>query len=92
MNLPSDQPTKSKITAGSRRARRADRLATIRLRAMIWRTLNERDITMPSAIASAVGMPAIEAAKLLTGRVWREGDVVRLEAVAARLGAQVPGQ
>jgi FAD synthase len=31
-------------------------------------------------------MPAVEATKLLTRRHWREGDVVRLEAAAARLG------
>ena len=35
-------------------------------------------------------MPAAEATNLLTRRQWREGDVALLEAVAARLGVQVP--
>jgi hypothetical protein len=35
-------------------------------------------------------MPAAEATKLLTRRQWREDDVARLEAAAARLGVQVP--
>ena len=35
-------------------------------------------------------MPAAEATSLLTRRQWREGDVARLEAAAARLGLQVP--
>jgi hypothetical protein len=33
-------------------------------------------------------MAAIEASKLLRGHQWREGDVARLEAAAARLGLQ----
>jgi hypothetical protein len=49
--------------------------------------LDERDITTPTAL----GMPAAEATSLLTRRQWREGDVARLEAAAARLGVQVPG-
>jgi hypothetical protein len=48
--------------------------------------LDERDITTPTAL----GMPAAEATSLLTRRQWREGDVARLEAAAARLGVQVP--
>ena len=39
----------------------------------------------------ALGMPAAEATSLLTRHQWREGDVARLQAAAARLGVQVPG-
>jgi hypothetical protein len=88
MNLP---PTKPKQSAEERRARQADRLTTIRLRVAIGRALGERGITTPEAISEALGIPAAEAVKLLTRRHWREGDVARLQAVAARLGVQVPG-
>ena len=70
-------PEKPKQSAEERRARQEDRLASIRLR---------------MAIGEALGMPAAEATKLLTGRQWREGDVALLEAAAARLGLQVPVQ
>jgi hypothetical protein len=33
---------------------------------------------------------AAEATSLMTRHRWREGDVARLEAAAARLGVQVP--
>jgi hypothetical protein len=36
-------------------------------------------------------MPAAEATSLLTRHQWREGDVARLQAAAARLGVHVPG-
>jgi hypothetical protein len=58
----------------------------------IGRELDERGITTPAAIGEALGMSAAEATKLLRGHQWREGDVARLEAAAARLGLQVPGQ
>jgi hypothetical protein len=86
MTLP-----RPKQSAEDRRARQRDRLSTIRLRMVIWRALDEREITMPAGISAAIGLPPAEAAKLMTGRVWHEGDVARLEAVAARLGVQVPG-
>jgi hypothetical protein len=35
-------------------------------------------------------MPPAEATALLARHQWREGDVALLEAVAARLGVQVP--
>ena len=92
MNLPPDQPlppAKPKLPPEERRARQADRLTTIRLRMAIGRELDERGITTPAAIGEALGMPPAEATKLLRGHQWREGDVARLEAVAARLG-QVP--
>jgi len=94
MSLPPDQPpppAKPKLTPEERRARQADRLATIRLRMAIGHELDARDITTPAAIGDALGMPAAEAVKLLTRRQWREGDVARLQAAAARLGVQVPG-
>ena len=88
---PPSPPAKPKITAEERRARHADRLATIRLRMLIGQDLEERGITTPAGIGEALGMPTAEATKLLTGRQWREGDVARLQAAAARLGVQVPG-
>ncbi|TDH57935.1 hypothetical protein E2C06_35250 [Dankookia rubra] len=92
MNLPPDQPppAKLKLTPEERRARQADRLTTIRLRMAIGHELNARSITTPAAIGEALGMPAAEATSLLTRRQWREGDVARLKAAAARLGLQVP--
>jgi hypothetical protein len=56
----------------------------------IGRELDDRDITTPAAIGEALGMPAAEATKLLTGHQWREGDVALLQAAAARLGVHVP--
>ena len=94
MSLPPDQPpppAKPKLTPEERRARQADRLTTIRLRMAIGRELEDRGITTPAAIGAALGMPAAEATKLLTRHQWREGDVARLEAAAARLGVQAPG-
>jgi hypothetical protein len=92
MSLPPDPPppAKPKLTPEERRAREADRLKTIRLRMLIFRELDGRDITTLSAIGVALGMPAAEAAKLLRGHQWREGDVALLEAAAARLGVRVP--
>ena len=84
---PPPPPTaKPKLSAEQRRARQEDRLTTIRLRMAIGRELDERDITTPAAIGEALGMPAAEATKLLTRHQWREGDVARLQAAAARLG------
>ena len=89
---PSSPPAKPKLSAEERRAREADRLKTIRLRVTIGRELDDRGITDPVAIGEALGMPALEATKLLTRHQWREGDVALLEAAAARLGVQVPDQ
>ena len=74
--LPASPPEKPKLSAEERRIRQEDRLPSIRLR---------------MAIGQALGMPAAEANKLLTRRQWRDGDVELLEAAAARLGVQVPG-
>ena len=96
MNLPPDQPPpsppeKPKLTPEERRARQADRLASIRLRMAIGRELEDRSIITPAAIGEALGMLAAEATKLLTGHQWREDGVALLQAAAARLGLQVPG-
>jgi hypothetical protein len=96
MSLPPDQPppsppAKPKLSAEERRARYTDRLTTIRLRMLIFRELDDRDITTPAAIGEALGMSAAEATKLLRGHQWREGDVPLLQAAAARLGLQVTG-
>ena len=74
MSLPPDQPppapspAKPKLTPEERRTREADRLKTIRLRMLIFRELDQRDITTLSAIGEALGMPAVEATSLLTRR------------------------
>jgi hypothetical protein len=81
-------PAKPKLTPEERRARQADRLTTIRLRMLIGRELEDRGISTPAAISEALGMPAVEAVKLLTRHQWREGDVALLQAAAARLGVQ----
>jgi hypothetical protein len=82
-------PAKPKLSSPEQRQRREDRIAAIRLRMAIGQELDARDITTPAAIGEALGMPADEAQKLLTRRQWREGDVARLQAAAARLGLSV---
>ena len=69
--------------------RRAERLMAIRLRYRINTYLEDMGVTTPVAIGAAVGMPAAEAAGLLTSRQWRAGDVATLQAVAERLGLNV---
>ena len=81
--------TKQKISSAEQRQRREDRITTIRLRMAIGQELDDRGITTPAAIGMTLGMPAAEAQGLLTRRQWREGDVARLQAAAARLGLKV---
>ncbi len=88
---PPSPPAKPKPTPEERRARQGDRLVTIRLRMAIGRELEDRGITTPAAIGATLDIPAAEAIRLLTRHQWREGDVARLQAAAARLGVQVPG-
>jgi hypothetical protein len=78
------------LSAEQQRVREADRLKSIRLRMAIGRELDDRGIIDPVKIGAALGMPAAEATSLLTRRQWREDDLPRLEAVAARLGVSVP--
>ena len=85
-DAPPQPPAKPKLSAQERRLRREDRLAALRLRVAIDRALEERGIADPAAIGAALGLPAAEAAKLLTRHQWREGDVALLAAAAARLG------
>ncbi len=95
MTLPPDAPPPSpppklKLSADERRGRQADRLTTTRLRVLIWRALDDRGIITPVAIGEALGMPGSDAVKLLNRHQWREGDVMLLEAAAARLGLTPP--
>jgi len=69
--------------------RQAERLLAIRLRYTINTHLEDRAITTPAAIGTAVGLPAAEAVGLLTRRQWRAGDVAALQAVAGRLELDV---
>jgi len=89
---PPSPPAKPKLTPEERRARYADRLITIRLRMLIFQELEGRGITTPAEIGAALGMPAVEATKLLHGHRWREGDVALLQTAAAGLGVQVPSR
>jgi hypothetical protein len=103
MSLPPDlpppsPPEKPKMSAEERRQRQKerqqrqeDRRPFIRLRMAIHHELDGRGITTPAAIGEALGIPAAEAAKLLTRRQWCEDDMALLQAAAARLGVQVPG-
>jgi len=55
---PSPPPAKPKLSSEERRIRQADRLKCIRLRMAIGKELDDRDITTPTAIGQALGMPA----------------------------------
>jgi hypothetical protein len=70
--------------------KQADRLIAIRLRYTINAYLDDQGITAPLDIVRAVGLPAAEAVRLLNRRQWREGDVTALQAIASRLGLQIP--
>lgn len=95
MSPPPDPPPgasslKPVPTAEERRARHIEQLTAVRLRVAISRKLDGQSITDPNAIAAAFGMPVHEAVKLLNRYKWREGDVAQLQALAERLGVQVP--
>ena len=79
-------PEKPRLSVEERRARHADRLASILLQMAIGQELDDRGITTPAAIGEVLGMPAAEAIKLLSRHQWRQGDVALLKAAAARLG------
>src|ERR1700712_1705243 len=80
-------PEKPKLSIEERRARHADRLATIRLRMAIGRELDERGITTPAAIGEALGMPAAEATSLLNN----PASMARGRCGAARGGGGTAG-
>jgi hypothetical protein len=88
MSQPPAKP-RSKLTAAEQRQCQEERIACIRLRLAIHRALDERGITDPRAIGKALGMLTLDAGRLLTRRIWREGDVAALQAAAARLGLSV---
>src|SRR4051812_33558417 len=94
MSLPPDDPSppppKPKMTAEERRARQTDQLRRIRFRMMIGRELEDRGITTAAEIGAAFGMAPAEATALLSRSQWREGDLLLLKDMAARLGLQVP--
>jgi hypothetical protein len=78
------------MTGTAPKAQQAERLAAIRLRYCINTHLDDQGLTTPAQIGAAVGLPGAEVVRLLTRRQWREGDVAALQAVAARLGLDVP--
>jgi hypothetical protein len=82
-------PAKPKLSSAEQRTRREDRITAIRLRMAIGQELDTRGITTTSGIGEALGMSAADAHGLLNRRQWREGDIARLQAVAARLGLKV---
>ena len=89
--LPASPPAKRKLSSDEQRTGQSDRLVRIRLRMLIGRELEDRGLALPAEIGTAIGMQPAEAFRLLQGHQWREGDVARLEALAARLGVQPPG-
>jgi hypothetical protein len=58
----------------------------VRLRAVIAEELARRGIVAPRAVGDALGMTPLAALELLQREHWREGDLARLRAAAARLG------
>jgi hypothetical protein len=72
--------------AGMDTRRGAERLNAIRLRFSINTHLDDRGLRRPAEIGQAVGLPAVEAVRLLNRRQYRDGDVEALRGVAERLG------
>ena len=70
-------------------AKQAERLMAIRLRYTINTHLEDRGLITPAAIGAATSLPATEAVRLLTRRLWRDGDVTALKAIADRLRLDV---
>jgi hypothetical protein len=88
--MTQDQPpARPKLSSAEQRIRREDRITAIRLRMAIGQELETRGITTASGVAEALGIPAADAQGLLNRRQWREGDIARLQAAAARLGLKV---
>ena len=85
-------PSKPRPFAEENRVRQADRLRLLRLRLAIGRELDNRGITAAVAVGEAMGLPVAEAVSLLARKVFREGDLERLEAAADRLEVRVPNQ
>ena len=73
-----------------KREHQAERLQAIRLRYRINTHLEDQGLTTAAAIGTATGLPPTDAVRLLSRRQWREGDVAALQAIAERLGLEVP--
>ena len=89
--MPSDPRIKPKRSREEIRAQIAVRLRAIRLKMAIRRKLDEQGATTPAAISTALGLPAAEAAALLSRKRLRQGDMAQLEAAVACLEVQDPG-
>jgi hypothetical protein len=87
--MQDNPPARSKLSSAEQQIRRDDRIAAIRLRMTIGQEIDIRGLTTPTEVGEALGMSAAEAHGLLNRRQWREGDVTRLQAAAARLGPVV---
>ena len=90
MSQSPDQPPSPKLTSHELQVRVDERLRSIRLRMAIGGELDDKGAIDPVEIGAALGMPMIEATRLLTRNQWREGDVALLETVVARLGLKSP--
>ena len=88
--MESNTPAKPKLSAAEAKIRKADRLQAIRLKMTIYRALDDRGITTPDGIGAALDMPAGQATALLSRKRLHDGDLVRLEAAAVRLGVHMP--
>jgi hypothetical protein len=96
MSIPeNDQTSKGssryvRISVEVRRTMDAERIRASNLRMVIDRELEAKGIRDPSELAAAFGLSAMKAERLLTRRQWRLGDLALLEALAVRLGVEVP--
>jgi hypothetical protein len=79
-----------RISVEVRRSMDAERIKASNLRMAIDRELEAKGIRDPSELAATFGLSAMKAERLLTRRQWRLGDLVLLEAMAVRLGVEVP--
>ena len=84
-----EQSAKPRLAAAEAKIRKADRLQAIRLKMAIYRALDDRGIITPDGIGAVLEMPVGQAAALLSRKRLQDGDLVRLEAAAARLGVHV---
>jgi hypothetical protein len=92
MHPSSDQqsPSKLRLTAQQRQIRLANRRTITCLRIAIGQVLDERGITTPAEIGSAVGMPPEDAVMLVKRELSPDVNVATLEAVAINLGLSLP--
>ena len=81
-----DTPGRPRPSAEELRRRQEERTEALRLREAIDRELERRGVRDPSGIGAALGLPLLDAERLLRRRHRREGDLALLRAAAARLG------